>query len=47
MFDSCQDIIYTISFSQSKAMKIMPFVPIWINLEIVAPNEVSQTEEDI
>lgn len=46
MLDSCQDIIYIMSFSQSKAMK-MPFVPIWINLEIVTPNEVSQTEQDI
>ena len=33
-------------YSAIKKNKIMPFVAAWMDLEIIAPSEVSQTEKD-
>ena len=39
--------LYTLEYySAIKRNKIMPFAATWMDLEIIAPSEVSQTEKD-
>ena len=37
---------WTMAYYSAKKNEIMPFAATWIDLEIIVPNEVSQTEKD-